>query len=255
MKARHSRLTAAAAALVMAIGYAPAASAHCDTLDGPVVAAARMALLRGEITPVLKWVKKDAEPELRAAFQQTLTVRVANPKARELADRYFFETLVRLHRAGEGAPYTGLKPAGAQTEPAVEGADKALETGSIDAVIKLVTGDVAAGIRARFNRTVEARKQADASVEAGREFVEAYVDYIHYVEALTREHGCGILITEFTLERVRPLLAHASQAFDQGRRGIGHRDSPERNAAASRGSARIFAYRSSWIRRCPASFG
>ena len=182
MKITLNPLGVAAAVFALAVGYAPPASAHCDTLDGPVVAAARVALEKSDIAPALKWIKKDHEAELRAAFQQALAVRGTSPQARDLADRYFFETLVRLHRAGEGEPYTGLKPAGAELAPAVEGADKALEGGSIDAVINLVTADVAAGIRERFNKTAQARKHADTSVEAGREFVEAYVDYVHYVE-------------------------------------------------------------------------
>jgi len=100
----------------------------------------------------------------------------------ELADMYFFETLVRIHRAGEGAPYTGLKHEPA--EPIIKATDKALESGSIDQVVKHVTEAAAKGIRDRFTRTVEARKQVDKTVEKGRKFVEAYVDFTHYVERL-----------------------------------------------------------------------
>jgi hypothetical protein len=96
---------------------------------------------------------------------------------------YFFETLVRIHRAGEGAPYTGLKPAG-QVEPSIAAADKAIETGSPDQLVKMITDASAAGIRERFNRVRETKKHADKSVAAGREFVEAYVDFTHYVERL-----------------------------------------------------------------------
>ncbi|MHC4687312.1 MAG: DUF6448 family protein [Planctomycetota bacterium] len=91
----------------------PVVFAHCDTMDGPVVKAAKIALEKGDVTPILKWVSK-------------------GPEAKELADMYFFETLVRLHRAGEGAPYTGLKPAGADLDPAVVQADKALDRGSVE---------------------------------------------------------------------------------------------------------------------------
>ncbi len=158
--------------------------AHCDTLDGPVVIAARAALEKGDVTPALKWVKHDHENEIRAAFEKTMSVRTEGPKAKELADMYFFETLVRVHRAGEGAPYTGLKPAGADFGPAVAGADKALETGEIDGLARLVERDVAAGIHKRFHHAFEAKKHADDSVEAGRKFVEAYVEFVHYVERL-----------------------------------------------------------------------
>lgn len=159
------------------------AAAHCDTLDGPVVAAARIALEKGDVTPVLKWVKKEHETEIKSAFQKTFAVRKQGADARELADRYFFETLVRLHRAGEGAPYTGLKSAGVE-EPAVAAADAALESGAGEHLARKVAGKVEAGIRTRFARTLKLKQHADESVEAGRAFVEAYVEFIHYVERL-----------------------------------------------------------------------
>jgi hypothetical protein len=89
-----------------------AAEAHCDSLDGPVITEARAALEAGDVTSVLKWVSQDYEAEIRAAFDHVVEVRKLGGEARSLADRFFFETLVRIHRAVEGAPYTGLKPAG-----------------------------------------------------------------------------------------------------------------------------------------------
>lgn len=157
--------------------------AHCDTLDGPVVNTARMALEKGDITPVLKWVRKQDEPEIREMFDMTLTVRKQSQEAKELADMYFFETLVRIHRAGEGAPYTGLKP-GEAVEPSVAAADKALETGSADRLVSMVTEPIEHGIRERFIHALETKKHADESVEAGREFVRAYVEFTHYVERI-----------------------------------------------------------------------
>ena len=84
------------------------ALAHCDTLDGPVVATARTALDKADVTPLLKWVRDDEEKEIRAAFQKTLKMDSLEAEAKEFADMYFFETLDRIHRAGEGAPYAGL---------------------------------------------------------------------------------------------------------------------------------------------------
>jgi len=128
----------------LAIGWLMplAAGAHCDSVDGPVVTAARLALAKGEVTPVLKWVTKDDEGEIRAVFQKTLRVRAKGPEAKELADRYFFETLVRMHRASEGEPYTGLKPAGA-VEPIIQAADQALEKGAAEPLVQHLTGQVA----------------------------------------------------------------------------------------------------------------
>jgi hypothetical protein len=159
------------------------ALAHCDTLDGPVVATARTALEVGEATPTLKWVRPEDEEEIRAAFARTMAVRAQGEEARELADLYFFETLVRIHRAAEGAPYTGLKPGGT-VDPAVAMADQALAEGSVDDLVETLSSAMANGIRERFQHAAETQQQADESVEAGREFVEAYVSFTHYVEGL-----------------------------------------------------------------------
>lgn len=166
--------------------FFPAQSyAHCDTLIGPVVQTARTALEKGDVTPLLKWVRPENESEIRHAFQQTMTVRAKGPEAKELADKYFFETLVRIHREGEGAPYTGLKE-GKDIDPAVAMADKALDNGSVDTLVDTLTKAMASGIQARFAHARETKIHADHSVTAGREFVEAYVTFTHYVEGL---HG------------------------------------------------------------------
>jgi hypothetical protein len=157
--------------------------AHCDTMDGPVVAEAKAALEKGDVTAVLKWVKKDHEEEVGAAFKKALAVRSKGPEAKELADTYFFETLVRLHRAGEGAPYTGLKPAGA-VEPPVAAADKAIADGNVENLAKRIGQAAEKSVRERFEQLIEAKKHKDESVEAGREYVETYVLFVHYVEGL-----------------------------------------------------------------------
>ncbi len=178
-----------ALAFIMGILTSRDARAHCDTMDGPVVNTARMALEKGDVTSVLKWVRKKDEDEIREQFQKTLAARKQGKEAKELADRYFFETLVRIHRAGEGAPYTGLKSE--PVEPIIQAADKALDTGSSDQLVKHVTEAMAAGIRERFNRVKEAKKHADENVEKGREFVEAYVTFTHYVERLHMDAAAG----------------------------------------------------------------
>ena len=112
MLSKRCSLACAAAAVVI-VGLAPSrAFAHCDGLDGPVVTAAQRALETRNPALVLIWVQEKDEREIQNAFEQTLAVRALGPQARALADRFFFETLVRVHRAGEGAPFTGLEPAG-----------------------------------------------------------------------------------------------------------------------------------------------
>jgi hypothetical protein len=185
MKKPETQTTIASVLIVITVFFLMAGNvyAHCDTLDGPVVAAARKALNSGDVTPVLKWVATDDEQMIRAAFQKTLKVRKLGTQAQDLADMYFFETLVRIHRAGEGAPYTGLKT-GTNIDPAVALADKALESSSVDKLVNILSDATAKGIRERFHRALKAKKHADESVAAGREFVESYVIFTHYVEGL-----------------------------------------------------------------------
>ena len=154
--------------------------AHCDTLDGPVVTAAQKALDTDDVNLVLIWIRQEDEAQIREAFEKTLTVRKLSPEAKDLADMYFFETLVRVHRAGEGAPYTGLKPAG----PAVPAADNALESNSADELVKLLTDAVQDGTRGEFEKAISKKNFSPDDVEAGREYIEAYVPFIHYVERI-----------------------------------------------------------------------
>jgi hypothetical protein len=172
-----------AVSAALALGWTAAAQAHCDTLDGPVVSAARTALDTGNPNLVLVWVQKSDEAEIRAAFEKTRAVRKAGGEAKALADQYFFETLVRVHRAGEGAPYTGLKPAG-KPEPAVAAADRAVETGKLEPLAKLVSERMHVGLDRQF-RDVMARKTYNPNdVASGRAYVHSYVEYVHYAERL-----------------------------------------------------------------------
>jgi len=157
---------------------------HCDTLDGPLAKLAEKALADRNVNVVLPWVRAEDEREVRQAFDQAQAVRELGPQARLLADRHFLETLVRVHRAGEGAPFTGLKPADLDLGPAVPAADSALATSSVDAVVKLLVDAVSAGVRERFRTALQRRHFDVNDVAAGRRYVEAYVPYVHYVERL-----------------------------------------------------------------------
>lgn len=180
----QSRVFAVATLAASMVAFSQELAAHCDTLSGPVVTAARAALETNNVTPLLKWVKATEEAEVRNAFLRTMKVRGLSPDAGELADRFFFETVVRLHRLGEGEPFTGLRD-DIELDAVVVNADKALETGAIETVVQLVTDRAAAGVRARFARVRELHEHADTSLGAGRRYVEAYVDFIHYVETLS----------------------------------------------------------------------
>lgn len=176
-----SGIAAVSGAILLASG---SAFAHCDGADGPVAHAAHQALDSGNANLVLTWVQKSDEATIRTAFQKALEVRRLNPSARELADSYFLETLVRVHRAGEGAPYTGIKPAGRDLGPAVPAGDQALETGSAEPLLALLTQAVQKGVREQYENVI-ARKNYDRNdVAAGQQYVKAYVEYIHSVERI-----------------------------------------------------------------------
>jgi hypothetical protein len=193
MKARN--FAVAAVSLVSALAWTTPALAHCDTLDGPVVSAARKALDTGNANLVLVWVQKNDEAEIRSALQRARNVRTAGGEAKELADLYFFETLVRVHRAGEGAGYTGLKPAGT-IEPPVAAADQAIETGKLQGLAKLIFDRTEKGLHGHFEQVMAKKKYDPNDVEAGRAYSSAYVEFVHYAErlygaaeTLAPEHG------------------------------------------------------------------
>jgi hypothetical protein len=170
-----------------------AARAHCDTLDGPVVTTARAALETGKVEPVLAWVQPGDEDEIRRAFASARAVRKGGSEARELADRWFFETVVRVHRAGEGAPFTGLKTAGS-LDPAVAAADRAISVGDPKQLEDLLVQEVRAGLREHLARLKKERPPAN-DVAAGRRWVAAYVPFVHWAEGVhaaaagSSEHG------------------------------------------------------------------
>ena len=174
----------------------PTARAHCDTMDGPVVKDAQAALASRDVTPVLKWVEPGAEATIRQSFEHALAVRALGPEARGLADRFFFETLVRIHRQGEGAPYTGLKEAGTLVDPAIAAVDRAIDAGSVDALARLLTGKADQGLRERFDRVAKAKAHAATSVERGRDYVAAYVELTHYAERLHADAAASAHGTE-----------------------------------------------------------
>ncbi len=173
--ALHVALLAAAAA------WALPAFAHCDTLDGPVVESARHALATGKVEPALIWVRPQDERAIRDAYGKARAARAAGGAAAEKAEMAFYGDLVRIHREGEGAPFTGLKPAG-QVDPALVVADRALASGKLADVEAPLVSHVRSGLAQRFTAASTRRNFDPMDVASGRAYVGAYVDYVHYVE-------------------------------------------------------------------------
>lgn len=170
--------------LALAVGFlaAPPLAAHCDTLSGPVVQDAREALVKRDIKPVLKWIRATDEAPVKAAFEKAVAIRGQSAAVAEVADTYFFETLVRLHRAGEGESYDGLKAG--PVDPVLAALDASLAKGDSAAMSEEIARKVKEGLERRFERVVAARKHADHNAQAGREYVAAYVEFMHFAEKL-----------------------------------------------------------------------
>ena len=145
-------------------------------MDGPVVTAAKRALEAGDASIALAYVPKQGEEEVKRAFEAALRIRDQGPSVREVADLHFFETVVRVHRAGEGAPYTGLKPAGLDHGPVLPVAERAIENGSPDRLVELLIARVDEEVRARFDHVMELKARADGDLGANRAYVSAMLD-------------------------------------------------------------------------------
>jgi hypothetical protein len=157
-------------------------SAHCDTMDGPVAKDARKALETNNVNLVLKWVMPAGEKEITDAFALTMKVRSAGADAKLLADTYFIETLVRVHRSGEGVAYTGVKPAGTPIDEKILAADKSIEIGNLQPLIGMVSENRMPELQEKFEKVMALKNFDPDDVKAGREYAEAYVKFFHYAE-------------------------------------------------------------------------
>lgn len=166
------------------------ATAHCDRENGPVAMAAKESLKTGNIDKILIWVGEQQEQELREKFQQSLEVYKNGGNSAELAEKYFMETAVRLHRAAEGMAFEGLKPASANP-PDIAAAEKALETGNFEPVKELLCGALAEETSKWFEKARASKENKEENISAGREWVDHYVKYIVYVHKLYQTIQAG----------------------------------------------------------------
>ncbi|UOB15485.1 DUF6448 family protein [Streptomyces sp. HP-A2021] len=121
----------------------------------------------------MPYVPEEGEPAVREAFSLTANARTSGRDAQEVADRWFFETVVRVHRAGEGAPFTGLKPAGLDVGPVIPAAERALDAGSADELAVALCGIIREQVEERHGRAMALKEHAAEGVAAARAFVEA----------------------------------------------------------------------------------
>lgn len=168
-----------------------AALAHCDTMEGPLIGDAKKAISENNVNIVLKWIQKANEAEIKDAFIQTMKVRVLSLDAEKLADKSFFETLVRIHRAGEGVPFTGVKPIGTPIDPKIAAADKAIAAGNLSPLNGLIPEKNRPELTERFNKVMSLKTFDVNDVKAGREYIEAYVQFFKFAEGEEGHEGHG----------------------------------------------------------------
>lgn len=168
--------------LIALLVTAGKSKAHCDTKDGPVVAAAIKAIQKNNVNYAMIWVKPAYEKEIKEAFANTMKVRALSADAQKLADNYFFETLVRLHRSGEGMAYTGVKPTGTPIDKKILAADKSIALGDLSPLKALVPKNKFAALEKRFDKVMSLKQFDVNDLQAGRKYVEAYVQFFHFAE-------------------------------------------------------------------------
>jgi hypothetical protein len=122
---------------------------------------------------ILPYVHVEGESEVRDAFELTVKSRALGGEAEEVADRWFCETVVRIHRAGEGASFTGLKPAGLDVGPIIPVAERALERGSGAELADLLCTTVREQVESRLAHAMSLGEHADEGVAQARTYVEA----------------------------------------------------------------------------------
>ena len=164
------------------------ASAHCDTMDGPAVKDGRNALETGNINYAYKWIFIEYEEELKEIFDLSVKVRTLGADAQEVADRWFLENFVRIHRAGEGASYDGLKPSGTVLDPVVVAADESIDRGDMSPLKGLVSDEEYHALEEKFNKAMALKDFDIDDVEAARAYVQAYVTFFKMAEGEEHDH-------------------------------------------------------------------
>lgn len=164
------------------------ADAHCDTMDGPAVKDAIRAMDTGNVNYALKWVQPKYEAEVSRAFRMSMKVKDINADTKNLAEQYFFEILLRDHRAGEGVAFDGVKPHGWPVDERVKAADQSIALGKLEPLKGLVEPDKWPELQRRFQKVMSLKDFDVNRVEEGREYIEAYVQFFKFAEGEDEHH-------------------------------------------------------------------
>lgn len=182
---------AAAALLLFALCYVPPAGAHANNVQGVPLTEAQRALDKGDVKPLLKWVKgREAEEAITRAFNQALALRRQGPEIGKSADMRFYEIFMTEHR--KSFSYMGSGPferieAENEVRKVTRMADEVAVSGGVDRLTDYLSREIIEAVRKRYADLVEKAKHKDDSLEAGNAYIEAYLELSHYSEHLTDE--------------------------------------------------------------------
>jgi hypothetical protein len=152
-----------------------------DLGEGPVIKAARRALKTGNMNYVLVWVPEESEKKLKNLFEKTFCEQRAGKDGQNIAIGWYFETVSRLHCAGERALFTCMKNAGPDESTVILKAERAIETGDEKEIAEFVPKNYEDDFRHRFRDVMEKKNYAMNNVTAGRVYVAAFIDFIRYL--------------------------------------------------------------------------
>jgi hypothetical protein len=158
-------------------------------MDGPLISDAKKSIEQHNVNYSLKWVPASKEKEVRDAFNLALKVRILSQDAKELADKYFFDTLVRIHRTAEGEPFTGIKPSGTPIDEKIKAADKSIAVGNLSPLRGMISKDKSAELTKKFEKVMSLKTFEVNNVTAGRNYIEAYVQFFRFAEGEVEGHG------------------------------------------------------------------
>lgn len=175
-------------------------SQYCDAMDGPVATAARRAIETKDVREVLAWVPQASEEELTTAFDRTLTERDKSREAKDIADLWFIETVVRLHMPEEGLPFTGLKPEGLEEGPVYARAKRAIADERPELLVRYLQNVLDDEVRIRFREVLAHKGSHPNDTEEGRAYIRAFLEftgfcqgvYDHVTTSLGHAHGMSI---------------------------------------------------------------
>lgn len=218
MKILKSNIKKSLGALTLAVGMMAimplSASAHCDTMEGPTVADGYKAIENNNLNYALKWIQPDYEKEITDIFNLSMKVKDLSPEAKEISEKYFFSELIRMHRAGENAPFDGLKPVGTPIDEKVLAADKSIEVGNLSPMEGLIEEEKMPELEERFEKVMALKDNDVNNIEEGREYIEAYVKFFKFAEGEEDHDAHGAVVSHGTEAAHAEEATHAEVTYE-----------------------------------------